>query len=63
MDDEIIERIYEPFFTTRRGSGGSGLGLSIIFNLVTQTLGGTIQCNSSPGEGAQFEIIFPKNKK
>jgi signal transduction histidine kinase len=62
MDDETVKRIYEPFFTTRRGSGGSGLGLSIIFNLVTQTLGGVIHCSTKINEGVQFEIRFPINK-
>lgn len=59
MSEDIISKIYEPFFTTKRGRGGSGLGLSIIFNLVTQTLNGTIECNSKPNEGSSFDIHFP----
>ncbi len=59
MTEDTARRMYEPFFTTRRGSGGSGLGLSIIFNLVTQTLGGSIQCHTEVAQGALFEIIFP----
>lgn len=62
MEKKIIHRIYEPFFTTQRGSGGSGLGLSIIFNLVTQTLSGRIQCQSQKGIGTKFEITFPMKK-
>ena len=56
---EHLPHIFDPFFTTRRGSGGSGLGLPIVYNLVTQSLGGSIRCISSPGEGASFEIRFP----
>lgn len=51
--------IFEPFFTTRRGSGGSGLGLHIVFNLVTQTLGGSISVASTPGAGTTFIIRLP----
>lgn len=54
-----IGRIFDPFFTTRRGAGGSGLGLNIVYNLVTQTLGGTISVSSAPGNGTRFSIIFP----
>ncbi len=53
-------KIFDPFFTTRRGSGGSGLGLHLVFNLVTQTLGGSISVESEPGRGASSVIEFPK---
>ena len=59
MDEETRARIFEPFFTTKRGSGGSGLGLHITFNQVTRQLGGSIRCESSPGQGAQFALEFP----
>lgn len=59
MSEDVTKRMYEPFFTTRRGAGGSGLGLSIIFNLISQTLGGSIQCYTQVGEGTLFEIRFP----
>ncbi len=58
---EALKRVFDPFFTTRRGSGGSGLGMNIVYNLVTQKLGGTIVCSSSSGEGAIFEISVPFN--
>jgi ligand-binding sensor domain-containing protein/signal transduction histidine kinase len=54
-----LKRIYDPFFTTRRGAGGSGLGLHIVYNLVTQRLGGTITADSTVGAGASFEVRFP----
>jgi len=56
---EHLKRIYDPFFTTRRGGGGSGLGLHIVYNLVTQRLGGSISASSEPGAGARFEVRFP----
>ncbi len=56
---EHLPRIYDPFFTTRRGSGGSGLGMHIVYNLVTQRLGGTISATSTVGQGATFEVRFP----
>lgn len=59
IQPEHLGRIFDPFFTTRRGAGGSGLGLNIVYNLITQTLGGTIAVTSSPGNGATFTIAFP----
>jgi signal transduction histidine kinase len=59
MSAEQLLRIFEPFYTTRRAAGGSGLGLYICYNLVTVRLDGTIQCFSSPGAGCRFEIRFP----
>jgi signal transduction histidine kinase/purine-cytosine permease-like protein len=53
---ENLSKIFEPFFTTKRGQGGSGLGLHIVYNLVSQKLGGTIQCESHPGMGTKFVI-------
>ncbi|MBF0436778.1 MAG: hypothetical protein HQL77_15590 [Magnetococcales bacterium] len=59
MTHDVQERIFEPFFTTARKRGGSGLGLHIVYNLVTQSLKGTIQCDSSPGSGVLFILVFP----
>ncbi|MGZ3254776.1 MAG: ATP-binding protein, partial [Burkholderiaceae bacterium] len=56
---EVIGKIFDPFFTTRRGTGGSGLGLNIVYNLVTQTLKGSITCESELGKGALFKIECP----
>ncbi|QCG88631.1 PAS domain S-box protein [Azospirillum sp. TSH100] len=57
---ENLPKVFEPFFTTRRGSGGSGLGLHIVFNLVTQSLGGRISVDSVPGDGTTFTLRIPK---
>ena len=59
IDKTIIDKIYDPFFTTKRGKGGSGLGLNIVYNLVTQKLNGEINCNSILTKGTTFTIIFP----
>lgn len=56
---DIINRIFEPFFTTNRQGGGSGLGLHIVYNLVTQKLKGTIRCESIVEQGTTFIIEMP----
>lgn len=58
MASNVRARIYEPFFTTRRGQGGSGLGMHIVYTLVTQLLHGNIALESQPGEGVHFRITF-----
>jgi PAS domain S-box-containing protein len=63
MPAEVVERIYEPFFTTNRGSGGSGLGLNIVYNIVTGQLEGRIKCTSVPSKGTRFEIEFSTAEK
>ena len=59
MDESVRQRVFDPFFTTRRGQGGSGLGLHIIYNQVTRQLGGTLRCESSPGQGTRFVLRVP----
>ncbi len=60
MSADTRRRVFDPFFTTRRGQGGSGLGMHISYNLVTQLLGGTIRCESQPGAGVKFDIRIPR---
>lgn len=60
---DIQERVFEPFFTTARNRGGSGLGLHLVYNLVTQTLQGNIQLESIPGEHTTFVITIPRSTK
>ncbi|MBF0382174.1 MAG: HAMP domain-containing histidine kinase [Magnetococcales bacterium] len=60
ITEENRKRIFEPFFTTNRSQGGSGLGMNIVYNLVTQTIGGKIECISEPGKGVEFIIICPE---
>jgi signal transduction histidine kinase len=59
MSEQEQSRIFEPFYTTKRDQGGSGLGLHIVYNLVTQTLEGEITCESAPGSGTTFLITIP----
>jgi predicted ATPase/signal transduction histidine kinase/tRNA A-37 threonylcarbamoyl transferase component Bud32 len=56
---ENLSKIFEPFFTTARSQGGSGLGLHIVYNLITQKLKGTIRCESRVGKGTTFIIELP----
>lgn len=57
---EAISRIFDPFFTTSRGQGRAGLGLHVVFNLVTGALGGTIEAEEPPGGGVCFRIHIPQ---
>lgn len=54
-----LHRIFDPFFTTKMGVGGSGLGLNIVHNIVTEILGGTIEVSSEPGRGTKFTLKLP----
>jgi signal transduction histidine kinase len=63
MDAETLSKLFDPFFTTRRGSGGSGLGAHILFNLVTGPLGGTVKVDSAPGEGLKYALRFPRSRR
>lgn len=60
MDETVLHKIYDPFFTTKRNKeGGTGLGMHIVYNLVAQTLGGGIECSSTLGKGSEFTIRTP----
>lgn len=58
---ENIKKIFDPFFTTNRDDGGSGLGLNIVYNIVTSTLKGEINCKSTEGFGVEFNISIDSN--
>jgi PAS domain S-box-containing protein len=57
---ERREQVFEPFFTTRRGEGNSGLGMHIVHNLVVQSLGGTLTLDERPGGGVRFTLDLPR---
>ncbi|GMU43897.1 MAG: hypothetical protein AMXMBFR25_18830 [Lysobacterales bacterium] len=59
MEAQVVARAFDPFFTTRRSAGGSGLGLHVVHNLVTQLLAGQIQLESEVGGGAEFILLLP----
>ena len=60
MAPEIKRQAFDPFFTTRRGRGSTGLGLHIVHNIVTDRLGGQIDLESEPGSGTMFRIVLPR---
>ena len=57
---EHLNKIFDPFFTTARNRGGIGLGMYIVYNLVTQKLKGTIHCESQVGAGTKFILTLPQ---
>lgn len=57
---DSLPRIFEPFFTTARSQGGTGLGLSMVYNLVTAALHGTVKAESALGEGTTVTVAFPQ---
>ena len=60
MTPDVQRQAFDPFFTTRRDEGGTGLGLHIVYNLVTQQLGGRMMLDSRLGQGCTFRIIMPR---
>ena len=63
MDTKTVMSVFEPFFTTKRGKGGTGLGMHIVYNLVTQKLKGKITCSSSPNQETEFVIKMPYERQ
>lgn len=58
----LRKKIFDPFVTTKRGQGGSGLGLHLVYNLVTQGLNGSIALANEDNVGVEFKISFPAKK-
>jgi PAS domain S-box-containing protein len=60
MSVDVRRRAFDPFFTTRRDQGGTGLGLHIVYSIVTTRLGGRLDLASEPGGGTRVQIILPR---
>lgn len=61
IKEENLHKIFDPFFTTNREYGGTGLGLNIIYNIITRLLKGSITCKSKENQGIEFKITIPLN--
>jgi len=59
IEKDKIHYIFDPFYTTKRNKGGTGIGLYIVYNIVNYKLKGTIECNSEISKGTTFEINIP----
>ena len=60
MSLDVRRRAFDPFFTTRRDQGGTGLGLHIVYSIVTNRLGGRLDLDSEPGKGTRIQIVLPR---
>jgi PAS domain S-box-containing protein len=60
MSLDVRRRAFDPFFTTRRDQGGTGLGLHIVYSIVTTRLGGRLALDSTPGNGTRIQIVLPR---
>ncbi len=63
MNEAVRARIFDPFFTTKMGRGGTGLGMNIVYGIVTRVMGGQITVQSTPGEGSRIRVVFPRLAK
>jgi PAS domain S-box-containing protein len=60
MSPDVQRKAFDPFFTTRRDQGGTGLGLHIVYNIVTSRLGGRLELDSGSGQGTRIHIVLPQ---
>ncbi|MBA5636384.1 PAS domain S-box protein [Duganella sp. LX20W] len=60
MTEDVLRHVFDPFFTTKMGQGGTGLGMNIVYNIVTGVLGGRIAIDSAPGAGTTIHLTIPR---
>jgi signal transduction histidine kinase len=60
MSLDVRRRAFDPFFTTRRDQGGTGLGLHIVYSIVTNRMGGRLDLDSEPGRGTRVQMVLPR---
>ena len=60
MSEEVRRKAFDPFFTTRRDHGSTGLGLHIVHSIVTNYLGGRLNLDSEPGKGTTIQLVLPR---
>jgi signal transduction histidine kinase len=60
MPTEHLEKLFVPFFSTKIGKGGTGLGMAIVQNLTTKSLRGSITVASTLGQGTRFNLVLPR---
>jgi two-component system, NtrC family, sensor kinase len=59
ISQKVLDKIYQPFFTTKPSGQGTGLGLSMCYDIITKGHGGELQVNTKEGEGAEFIVHIP----
>jgi len=60
MSAEMVDKIFDPFYTTKPLGGGAGLGLAMVHGIVKQHHG-WVECRSRPGEGTRFDLYLPRH--
>ena len=61
IPDKILDKIFQPFFTTKPTGQGTGLGLSLSYDIITKAHGGALKVETKEGEGTEFIISLPVN--
>jgi signal transduction histidine kinase len=60
MSHSVRRKAFDPFFTTRRDQGSTGLGRHIVYSIVTNCLGGRLNLDSEPGKGTKIQLLLPR---